>query len=73
MAGMKKVDLMAVYGTLDGVGWAFAPENDGKPLTRSAICQWGEEIPELREFQIRRLVPDIDRRIAAAKRQRAAA
>ncbi len=70
---MKKADLMAVYGTLDSVGWAFAPENEGKPLTRSAICQWDEDIPPLREFQIRRLVPDIDRRIAKAKRQKAAA
>ena len=70
---MKKTDLLAVYGTLESVGEAFAPANDGTPLTRSAISQWQDEIPELREFQIRKIVPDIDKRIAAAKKQRAAA
>jgi hypothetical protein len=70
---MKKTDLLAVYGTLESVGEAFAPVNNGTPLTRSAISQWSDEIPELREFQIRKIVPDIEGRIAAARKQLAAA
>ncbi len=64
---MKKADLLELYGTLEAVGEAFSPMNDGAPLTKSAVSQWGDEIPELREFQIRKLVPNIDKRIAAAK------
>lgn len=71
-SGVKKADLLVLYGTLESVGEAFAPVNDGTPLTRSAISQWADDIPELREFQIRKLMPDIDKRIAAAKRRQAA-
>ena len=70
---MKKSDLLAVYGTLESIGEAFAPVNDGIPLTRSAISQWSEDIPELRAFQIRKLVPNIERRVAAAKQKQQAA
>lgn len=61
---MKKSDLIAVFGTLDQIGEAFAPFNHGEPLTRSAVSQWGEDIPALREYQLRELQPDIDKRIA---------
>jgi len=64
---MRKDDLRAVYGTLDAIGEVFAPVNDGEPLSRSAISQWGDEIPPLREYQIKELVPDIERRIARAR------
>lgn len=67
---MKKSDLLALFGTLQEIGNVFAPLNDGVPLTRSAVQQWDDdEIPELREYQIRELMPDIDKRIAAAKRK----
>ncbi len=65
---MKKSDLIAVYGTYDEIGAVFAPTNNGVALTRSAIAQWGEEIPELRVYQLRELVPDIESLIAAAKK-----
>lgn len=70
---MKKSDLLRVYKTLDAIGEVFAPVNDGVPLTRSAVSQWDEEIPGLRQYQIRELVPDIEKRIAQAKRQEARA
>ena len=70
---MKKSDLIAVFGTLQAIGDLFAPENHGDPLTRAAISQWDEEIPKLREYQIRKLVPDIEKRIAAAQRKQAKA
>lgn len=70
-ADMKKSDLIAVFGTLKAIGDVFAPVNDGEPLSRAAISQWDEDIPELREYQIRELVPDIEKRIATAQRRAA--
>lgn len=67
---MKKSELLAVYGTLDALGAVFAPVNNGVPLTRSAISQWDDEIPQLRVYQLRELVPDIDARIDAARQAR---
>lgn len=71
---MKKSDLVAVFGTLQAIGDLFAPVNDGVALTRGAISQWPDdgEIPLLREYQLRELVPDIDERIVRAKQQQAA-
>jgi hypothetical protein len=65
---MRKSDLVAVFGTLQAIGDLFAPFNKGEPLTKGAVSQWDEEIPELREYQLRELMPDINKRIAAAKR-----
>lgn len=62
---MKRSDLEKLYGTYDAIGALFAPFNEGKPLTRSAVSQWGNEIPPLREYQLRELVPDIDTKIAS--------
>lgn len=70
---MRKSDLLAVFGTLQSIGDLFAPFNKGEPLTKGAVSQWDEEIPELREYQLRELMPDIDQRIERAKRQQAAA
>lgn len=70
---MKKSDLLAVFGTLQRIGDLFAPVNDGIPLTKQAISDWDEEIPPLRRYQMYELVPDIDKRIAAAKRKAARA
>jgi hypothetical protein len=66
---LKKSDLIAVFGTLQKIGDVFAPVNDGKPLTRSTISYWDEEIDDYREYQLRKLIPDIDKRIAKAKRR----
>lgn len=65
---MKKSDLQAVFGTYEQIGALFAPLNNGIPLTKGAIGQWEEDIPKLREYQLRELVPDIDDRIAAARK-----
>lgn len=62
---MKKSDLLAVFGTLEAIGAVFDP-----PITRSAVSQWRYKIPELRAYQIRELVPNIDRLIAAKKPKR---
>jgi len=69
---MRKSDLVAVFGTLQAIGDLFAPINGGVPLTRGAISQWDEEIPELREYQLRELLPDIGERIAKAREPAAA-
>lgn len=68
---IRKSDLMLVFGSHSAIGRAFAPANGGEPITRSAVGQWEEEIPELREFQVRKLYPDIDERIEKAKLARA--
>jgi len=70
---MRKSDLVTVFGTLQAIGDLFSPFNKGEPLTKGAVSQWDEEIPELREYQLRELMPDIDERIGRAKRERAAA
>lgn len=69
---MKKSDLLAAFGTLKAIGALFPPEKGG-PLTKGAVSQWSEDIPELREYQLREIVPDIDRQIAKAKRSQQAA
>jgi hypothetical protein len=70
---MRKSDLLAVFGTLQAIGDLFASFNGGEPITKGAVSQWDEEIPELREYQIRELHSDIDARIARAKRGKAKA
>lgn len=67
---MRKADLVSVFGTFRAIGDLFKPFNQGKPLTKSAISLWGDEIPELREFQVRKVVPDIDNRIVESKKRR---
>lgn len=66
---MKKSDLLLVFETGSAIAQLFKPYNDGKPLSRASISEWEDEIPELREFQVRELFPDIDERIAKAKRK----
>ncbi len=59
-----------MFGSVGAVADLFRPFNDGEALTKSAISQWVVDVPPLREFQIRALVPDIDERIAALKPKR---
>lgn len=70
---IKRADLLLIYGTYRAIGEVFAPENMGRPLTKQAVDAWGEELPELREWQLRRMIPDIDKRIDKAKRDAVAA
>ena len=65
---MKTQELIAVFGTQQAIGELFQP-----PISKSAVSQWGREVPELRVFQLRKRFPDIDERIAKARRQRKAA
>lgn len=60
--GVKTKDLLAVFGSVEVIRNLWAP----KPLSRSAIYQWGEEVPELRAYQIHEMYPDINKRIRAA-------
>lgn len=64
---MKKAHLLLIYPNLREIGRVFSKFNNGFPLSASAISQWGEQVPPLREYQLREQVPDIDRRIAAAR------
>lgn len=66
---MNKADLQAAFGSLDQIGALFKPVNGGKPLTRSAVSLWTKRVPKLREYQLREVVPDLDARIAKARKQ----
>lgn len=55
---VKTKSLIALYGSVNAVRELWTP-----PLSRSAIYQWGEEVPELREFQLREMIPGIDKRL----------
>ena len=61
-----KDDLLLVFGTLQAIGDLF-PGANGAPMTKGAVSQWKREIPALREYQLREIVPDIEERIARAK------
>jgi hypothetical protein len=64
---MTRNDLVAVFGSQKAVADFFVQH--GIPMTKGAISQW-ESVPELREYQIRQHMPDIDERIAAMKKPR---
>jgi hypothetical protein len=66
---MRKSDLLKVFGTGSAIAELFKPFNGDRPLSRASISEWGDAIPELREFQLRKLFPDIDERIAKARRR----
>ena len=60
---MKKSDLVAVLGSQKALA-------DLLDITGSAVSQWPEELPELRIYQVREKLPDIDERLAALNRGR---
>ena len=62
------LQLLAVFGSVHGIRTLWSP-----PLSRSAIYQWGEDVPELRAYQIHEMFPDINKRIRATKKERQAA
>lgn len=57
---VKTKALIALYGSVQAVRELWTP-----PLSRSAIYQWPEDVPELRAFQLREKIPDIDKRLAS--------
>jgi len=62
LEGVRTKDLIAVFGSVQAVRSLWNP-----PLSRSAIYQWGEAVPELRAYQIHEMYPDINKRIRAIK------
>ena len=61
---MTRNELVAVFKTQRAIADFFVQH--GIAMTKGAISQW-VEVPELREYQIRQHMPDIDERIAASK------
>jgi hypothetical protein len=59
---MKTKDLVAVFGSMEEVGKQFG-------ISRSAVCQWGDDVPDRRQNELRGIHPDIDKRIQRARRR----
>lgn len=59
---MKKADLVILFGTQQAIA-------DFLGIGKSAVSQWPELVPELRQYQIREKDPQIDRKLAAARRR----
>jgi hypothetical protein len=57
---MKSKDVFKLYGNKSRVAVALG-------LTRAASSWWGEEVPLLRQYQLRERRPTIDAEIAAMK------
>lgn len=49
---MKTIDVIKYFGSAAKVARAIK-------ISRSAVCQWGEEVPPLRAYQIREVAPGI--------------
>lgn len=57
---MNTSDLEKVFGTQVAIA-AFLG------ISRAAVSQWGESVPELRQYQLRERMPNIDTLIATVK------
>jgi len=55
---IRKADLIEILGTHVAVAQVLG-------ITRSAVSQWGEFIPELQEYRLRDRNPTLYRRVAA--------
>jgi predicted transcriptional regulator len=55
---MKTADLIRLFGGVTRTARVLG-------ITKSAVSQWGEDVPELRVYQIREKRPTIDAEIAA--------
>lgn len=60
---MRTDDLISVFDTATALAEFLG-------VTKSAISQWGETVPELRVFQIREKRPSIDAEIADMKERK---
>lgn len=49
---MKTIDVIRHFGSAANVARAIR-------ISRSAVCQWGEEVPPLRAYQIREVAPGL--------------
>jgi transcriptional repressor of cell division inhibition gene dicB len=63
---MKTADVIELFGTASSVA-------DLLGLSRSAIAQWGDDVPKLRQYELRELRPGIDRELSELQSRRAAA
>jgi predicted transcriptional regulator len=54
---IHKSDLLQVYKTQAAVARALG-------ITRSAVSQWGDVIPELQRFRLRELQPEVYAKVA---------
>lgn len=59
---MRTADVVAVFGSAKALA-------DFLGVSKSAISQWGDEVPELREYKLREQRPTIDREIAQLKKR----
>lgn len=58
---MRTADVIAVFGSARALA-------DFLGVSKSAISQWGDVVPELREYKLREKRPTIDTEIAALRR-----
>jgi DNA-binding transcriptional regulator YdaS (Cro superfamily) len=58
---VRTADLIAVFGSAKALATFLG-------VSKSAISQWGDSVPELREYKIREKRPAIDDEIAAVQR-----
>jgi len=58
---VTKSDLIAVLGSQRAIAELLG-------ITKGAVSQWPERLPDLRVYQVREKIPDIDQRIAALPR-----
>lgn len=61
---MRTADVIAVFGSSKALAECLG-------VSKSAISQWGDLVPELREYQLRDKRPNIEREIAQLERQQA--
>lgn len=62
VCGMKTADLIRLFGGVTRTAEALG-------VTKSAVSQWGENVPELRVYKLREQRPTIDAELAALPAQ----
>jgi hypothetical protein len=55
---MMKSKALRLAGGTKKLGELLRQFNGGRPISKQAIQQWGVCIPELREFQLRKIRPE---------------
>lgn len=59
---MRTKDVIALFGTQAKLA-AFLN------ITQPSVSNWGDEVPLLRQYQLRERMPDIDKRIMRLRRR----
>lgn len=62
VAGMKTAELIRLFGGVTRTAEVFG-------VTKSAVSQWGDEVPPLRVYQLRERRPSIDDELAVMRAQ----